>query len=116
MKEIRTAIIGVGNCASSLVQGRFYYADPTAVIPGLITKDFAGYRPHHIHYVAAFDVDERKVGLDLSQAIFAPPNCTTIFQRDIPHLGCPVQMGYIIDSIAPTMSSTRKGSGSNRLS
>ena len=101
MKEIRTAIIGVGNCASSLVQGRFYYADSAAVIPGLLTKDFAGYRPQHIRYVAAFDVDERKVGLDLSQAIFALPNCTTVFQRDIPHLGCPVQMGYIIDSIAP---------------
>lgn len=101
MKEIRTAIIGVGNCASSLVQGRFYYADPAAEIPGLITKDFAGYRPHHIRYVAAFDVDERKVGLDLSQAIFSPPNCTTVFQRDIPHLNCLVEMGYLIDSIAP---------------
>ncbi|MCK4600669.1 inositol-3-phosphate synthase, partial [Candidatus Bipolaricaulota bacterium] len=101
MKEIRTAIIGVGNCASSLVQGRFYYANPDAEIPGLITRDFGGYHPHHIRYVAAFDVDERKVGLDLSQAIFSPPNCTTVFQRDIPHLDCPVQMGYIIDSIAP---------------
>jgi len=101
MKEIRTAIIGVGNCASSLVQGRFYYADPEADIPGLITQNFAGYYPHHIRYVAAFDIDERKVGKDLSQAIFAPPNCTTVFQRGIPHLECPVQMGYIIDSIAP---------------
>ena len=101
MKEIRTAIIGVGNCASSLVQGRFYYADPEAAIPGLITQNFGGYHPHHIHYVAAFDVDARKVGLDLSQAIFAPPNCTTVFQREIPHQDCPVQMGYIVDSIAP---------------
>jgi len=101
MKEIRTAIIGVGNCASSLVQGRFYYADPEADIPGLITQNFGGYHPHHIRYVAAFDVDARKVGLDLSQAIFSPPNCTTVFQREIPHLDCPVQMGYIIDSIAP---------------
>jgi len=101
MKEIRTAIIGVGNCASSLVQGRFYYADPEADIPGLITQNFGGYHPHHIRYVAAFDVDARKVGLDLSQAIFSPPNCTTVFQCEIPHLDCPVQMGYIIDSIAP---------------
>lgn len=101
MKEVRTAIIGVGNCASSLVQGRFYYADPEAAIPGLITQNFGGYHPHHIHYVAAFDVDARKVGLDLSQAVFSPPNCTTVFQREIPHLDCPVQMGYIIDSIAP---------------
>jgi myo-inositol-1-phosphate synthase len=101
MKEIRTAIIGVGNCASALVQGRFYYADPGVDVPGLITQDLGGYRPHHIRYVAAFDVDERKVGLDLSQAIFSPPNRTTVFQREIPHLGCPVRMGYIIDSIAP---------------
>lgn len=101
MNEIRAAIIGVGNCASSLVQGRFYYADPNAEIPGLITRDFAGYRPHHIRYVAAFDVDERKVGLDLSEAIFSLPNCTKVFQRSIPFMGCPVKMGYIIDSIAP---------------
>ncbi|MEA3356364.1 MAG: inositol-3-phosphate synthase [Candidatus Bipolaricaulota bacterium] len=101
MNEIRTAIIGVGNCASSIVQGRFYYADPAAKIPGLITQDFAGYLPSHIRYVAAFDVDERKVGLDLSEAIFAPPNCTTVFQDDIPHMGCPVRPGHIIDSIAP---------------
>jgi len=101
MNEIRAAIIGIGNCASSLVQGRFYYADPNAEIPGLITRDFAGYRPHHIRYVAAFDVDERKVGLDLSEAIFSLPNCTKVFQRGIPFMGCPVKMGYIIDSIAP---------------
>ncbi len=101
MKEIRTAIIGVGNCASSLVQGRFYYADPEADVPGLITQNFGGYHPHHIRYVAAFDVDGRKVGSDLSQAIFSPPNCTTVFQREVPRQDCPVQMGYIIDSIAP---------------
>jgi len=92
MNEIRAAIIGIGNCASSLVQGRFYYADPNAEIPGLITRDFAGYRPHHIRYVAAFDVDERKVGLDLSEAIFSLPNCTKVFQRGIPFMGCPVSI------------------------
>ncbi len=99
MKEIRTAIIGVGNCASSLVQGRFYYNDPTAEIPGLITKNFGGYYINDIKFVAAFDVDERKVGKDLSEAIFALPNCTKVFQKEIPFLNCPVQMGYIIDSI-----------------
>ncbi len=99
MKRIRTALIGIGNCASSLVQGRFYYHDPDADIPGLITKNFAGYRANDIEFVAAFDVDERKVGWDLSEAIFAPPNCTTIFQKEIPFLDCPVEMGYIIDSI-----------------
>jgi myo-inositol-1-phosphate synthase len=100
MKKIRTAIVGVGNCASSLVQGRFYYADRTADIPGLITTDFAGYFASDIEFAAAFDVDHRKVDLDLSEAIFSPPNCTTIFQAEIPHLNCPVHMGYVIDSIA----------------
>ncbi|MDV2503411.1 MAG: inositol-3-phosphate synthase [bacterium] len=98
--EIRCAIIGVGNCASSLVQGRFYYADPEAEIPGLITKTFSGYRACDIRFAAAFDVDERKVGLDLSEAIFAEPNCTTVFQPEIPPLDCPVEMGYVIDSIS----------------
>jgi len=101
MQEIRTAIIGVGNCASSFVQGRFYYKDPDADIPGLITKNLGGYRACDIQFVAAFDVDERKVGLDLSEAIFAEPNCTTVFQKDIPFLDCPVEMGYLIDSIPP---------------
>lgn len=99
MEKIRTALIGVGNCASSFVQGRFYYKDPDADIPGLITKNFGGYRASDIQFVAAFDVDKRKVGRDLSEAIFAKPNCTTIFQKDIPFLDCPVQMGYVIDSI-----------------
>jgi myo-inositol-1-phosphate synthase len=99
MKSIRTAIVGVGNCASSLVQGRFYYADREADVPGLITKNFGGYYTSDIQFVAAFDVDERKVGRDLSEAIFAPPNCTTIFQRSVPYLDCRVEMGYIMDSI-----------------
>ncbi|MFQ6077996.1 MAG: inositol-3-phosphate synthase [Thermodesulfobacteriota bacterium] len=101
MREIRTSIIGVGNCASSFVQGRFYYRDPDADIPGLITKNFGSYRACDIQFVAAFDVDERKVGRDLSEAIFAEPNCTTVFQKDIPSLDCPVEMGYLIDSIPP---------------
>ena len=101
MQEIRTGIVGVGNCTSSLVQGRFYYNDPDADIPGLITKDFSGYRACDIQFVAAFDVDERKIGRDLSEAIFAEPNCTTVFQKDIPLLDCPVEMGYVIDSIPP---------------
>ncbi len=99
MQEIRTGIIGVGNCASSLVQGRFYYDDPDADIPGLITKEFGGYRACDIQFVAAFDVDERKVSHDLSEAIFAEPNCTAVFQKAIPFLDCPVEMGYVIDSI-----------------
>ncbi|MFQ6672685.1 MAG: inositol-3-phosphate synthase, partial [Candidatus Tectimicrobiota bacterium] len=97
--EIRTAIIGVGNCASSLVQGRFFYADPEAEIPGMLTMNFAGYRACDIRFVAAFDVDDRKVGRDLSEAIFAEPNCTTVFQPEIPYLDCLVEMGHVIDSI-----------------
>lgn len=99
MQEIRTGIIGVGNCASSLVQGRFYYKNPDADIPGLITKNFGGYRACDIQFATAFDVDERKVGRDLSEAVFAKPNCTIVFQKDIPFLDCPVEMGYLIDSI-----------------
>jgi myo-inositol-1-phosphate synthase len=83
-----------------LVQGRFYYSDPQADIPGLITKDFGGYRASDIKFVAALDIDERKVGKDLSTAIFSPPNCTRVFHKDVPLLDCPVQMGYIIDSVA----------------
>ncbi|MEE9199882.1 MAG: inositol-3-phosphate synthase [Candidatus Brocadiales bacterium] len=100
MSEIRTAIVGVGNCASALVQGRFYYADSDAAIPGLITKNLGGYYACDINYVAAFDVDERKVGHDLSEAIFARPNCTKVFYKDVPSVGTRISMGYAIDSIA----------------
>jgi len=101
LQEIRTAVVGVGNCASSLVQGRYYYSSPDDDIPGLITKSFGGYRACHINFVAAFDMDERKVGLDLSEAIFAKPNCTTVFKREIPFMDCQVEIGYLIDSIPP---------------
>jgi len=98
MAQIRVGLIGIGNCASALVQGRFFYNDPQAVVPGLITQNFGGYFASDIEFVGAFDADERKVGLDLSQAVFAKPNCTTVFMKDIPFLNCPVQMGYVIDS------------------
>ncbi|MCA9395652.1 MAG: inositol-3-phosphate synthase [Candidatus Omnitrophica bacterium] len=98
--SIKTAIIGVGNCASSLIQGRYFYADPASEVPGLITQIFGGYRVCDIEYTAAFDIDARKVGTDLSRAIFSEPNCTTVFQKKIPDMNCPVQMGYVIDSIA----------------
>jgi len=99
MEMIRTGIIGVGNCASSLVQGRFYYGDRESDIPGLITRSFAGYHACQIEFAAAMDVDGRKVGRDVAEAIFAPPNCTTVFYKDVPRLGVPVEMGYVIDSI-----------------
>ncbi|KUK00848.1 MAG: Myo-inositol-1-phosphate synthase, partial [Methanobacteriaceae archaeon 41_258] len=79
MGKIKIAIIGVGNCASSLIQGIYYYTekDEQDAI-GLMHWDIGGYKPEDIEVVAAFDVDKRKVGKDLSEAIFAPPNCTKI--------------------------------------
>ncbi len=99
MAPVRVGLIGIGNCASALVQGRYYYGDPDSFIPGLITRDFGGYLASDIKFAAAVDVDARKVGQDLSRAIFAKPNCTRTFFPDVPFLDCPVRMGYIIDSI-----------------
>ena len=87
MGNIRVAIVGVGNCASSLVQGVGYYADPTHGAVGLIHDFIGDYGPADIEFVLAFDTDARKVGLDLSEAIFAAPNCTAVFQRDLPRTG-----------------------------
>jgi len=98
MALIRVGLIGVGNCASALVQGRFYYHRTDSDIQGLITKNFDGYQASDIEFVAAYEADERKVGLDLSRAIFAKPNCTTVFFKDVPPLDCSVEMGYVIDS------------------
>lgn len=99
---IRTAIVGVGNCASALVQGLWYCksgGDPV----GLPFPDLGGYSAGDIEFVAAFDVDARKVGLDLSSAIFAPPNCTQVFQPEVPHAGVTVQRGPSLDGIGPAM-------------
>ncbi|HID25035.1 MAG TPA: inositol-3-phosphate synthase [Thermoplasmata archaeon] len=104
MDKIKIAIIGVGNCASSLVQGIHYYRDkkPEDAI-GLMHWDIGGYRPYDIEVAAAFDVDKRKVGKDLSEAIFAKPNCTKVFCRDIPYMGVKVEMGRVLDGVAPHM-------------
>jgi len=101
--KIKVALVGVGNCASSLVQGITYYdgVKEEGRVPGLITTNFGGYYPSDIHFVAAFDIDRRKVGLDLSKAIFSKPNCTTVFEKNVPHLNCTVTQGYKLDSIAP---------------
>ncbi|NOY64023.1 MAG: inositol-3-phosphate synthase [Nitrospirae bacterium] len=104
MAKIRVAIIGVGNCASSLVQGVYYYrnrSEKDAI--GLMHWDLGGYLPGDIEFVAAIDIDKRKVGKDLSEAIFAPPNCTTVFHRDIPSMGVKVVMGEVMDGVAPHM-------------
>jgi len=104
MKKIRIAIIGVGNCASSLIQGIYYYhhKKPKEVI-GLMNWDIAGYKPYDIEVVAAIDIDERKVGKDVREAMFSKPNCTKVFFPDIPELGVKVEMGHILDGVAPHM-------------
>lgn len=103
MAKIKIAIAGVGNCASSLVQGLEYYrkSNPEDVI-GLMHYDLGGYYLSDIEVVAAFDIDERKVGKDVSEAIFAPPNCTVIFSP-VPTLGVNVQMGPVLDGVASHM-------------
>jgi len=105
VKPIKIAIVGIGNCASSLIQGIHYYRDKTAgEAIGLMHWDIGGYRPGDIEVVAAFDVDKRKVGRDVHAAIFAKPNCTTVFCSDIPESGVRVRMGRILDGIAEHMA------------
>jgi myo-inositol-1-phosphate synthase len=100
MSKIRVAIIGVGNCASSLVQGVQFYreASPDDFVPGLMHVDLGGYHPRDIEFTAAFDVSAHKVGLDLSEAIFAEPNNTLRFS-EVPHLDCPVYRGMTHDGL-----------------
>src|SRR3954471_23967189 len=98
--KIRVAIVGVGNCAASLVQGVHFYrdADPAAKVPGLMHVNFGPYHISDIEFVAAFDVDAKKVGLDLSQAIAASEN-NTIKICDVPQLDIPVQRGHTLDGL-----------------
>ncbi len=103
-EKVRLAIVGVGNCASSLIQGIFYYKEKGIEnIEGIMVPDIGGYKPFDIEIVCAWDVDERKVGKDVSEAIFSPPNCTTIFYRDVPKLGVKVRKGKVLDGIADHM-------------
>src|SRR5205814_6119831 len=105
MRKIRIASVGVCNCASSLVQGINFYqgssANGTGV--GLMHRQIGSYKPADIEVVAAFDIDRRKVGLDVARAIFAPPNCTKIFCENIKLTGAIVKMGCVFDSYAPHM-------------
>lgn len=104
MKTIHIAIVGVGNCSSSLLQGiQYYTAKSPENVTGLLHWDIGGYLPSHIKVVAAFDVDERKVGKDVHEAIFAPPNCTTAFAPDLEPAGVTVQMGRVLDGVSPHM-------------
>ena len=104
MEKIRIAIAGVGNCASSLVQGLEYYRDKRAENAiGLMHWEIGGYRPFDIEVVAAFDIDVRKVGKDVNEAIFELPNCTTVFCGSLPKAKVQVQMGRVLDGIAEHM-------------
>ena len=100
MGKIRVAIAGVGNCASSLVQGVSYYrnADPTESVPGLMHVTLGDYHVGDVEFVAAFDVDAAKVGLDLSKGIFAGPNNTIRFAQ-VEELGVTVQRGPTLDGL-----------------
>src|SRR5215468_1405095 len=100
MGSVRVAIVGVGNCASSLVQGVEYYrnADPGERVPGLMHVDFGGYHVSDVEFVAAFDVDAKKVGRDLAEAIVASEN-NTIKICDVPPTGITVQRGPTLDGL-----------------
>ena len=106
MSKIPVAIIGVGNCASSLVQGiNFYGGTPrNGASVGLMHQQVGPYWPNDIEVVAAFDVDRRKVGVDVSEAIFAAPNCTKAFCEKIGKTGTLVKMGCVLDGVAEHMS------------
>jgi myo-inositol-1-phosphate synthase len=100
MGSVRVAIVGVGNCAASLVQGVHYYrnADPASTVPGLMHVRFGDYHVSDIEFVAAFDVDAKKVGFDLSEAIGASENNTIKF-CEVPPLGVTVQRGHTFDGL-----------------
>lgn len=104
MDKIRIGIIGIGNCASSLVQGIEYYKykSPDDMI-GLMHWDIGGYKPGDIEISAAFDIDKRKVGKDVADAIFEKPNCTKVFCSHLPKTGTTVKMGNILDGVSGHM-------------
>ncbi|HYO08388.1 MAG TPA: inositol-3-phosphate synthase [Tepidisphaeraceae bacterium] len=103
--KIRIAVAGVGNCASSLVQGIAWYAtSPDRAATGLAFPRIGGFGVDDLEIVAAFDVDRRKVGRPLEEAVFAAPNNTQVFCRDLPRSGVVVQMGEVLDGVAEHMN------------
>jgi myo-inositol-1-phosphate synthase len=104
LPEIRVAVAGVGNCASALIQGVEYYKDAkeNVIVPGLMHVNFGGYHVSDMKFVAAFDVNKNKIGKDLSEAIFAEPNCCAKF-ADVPPLGVKVSPAPILDGVAKHM-------------
>ncbi len=114
MGSVRVAIVGVGNCATSLVQGVHYYrdADPAGTVPGLMHVKFGDYHVSDVKFVAAFDVDDKKVGKDLSEAINASEN-NTIKIADVPTLGVEVQRGPTLDGLGKYYRETIEESGAD---
>ncbi|NLL17651.1 MAG: inositol-3-phosphate synthase [Clostridia bacterium] len=104
MGKINIAIAGIGNCASSLLQGIEMYKHSPDDSIGLMHYDLGGYTPGDVNVVAAFDVDKRKVGKPLKEAIFAKPNCTTVFYDKLPDYPVKVQMGPVMDGVSEHMA------------
>ena len=110
MANIKLAVAGVGNCASSLLQGIEYYRTGVSTdTAGLLHPVIGGYRLEDIRVVAAFDIDRRKVGKPIEEAVLAPPNCTTVFQRELSSCGVTVQMGPVLDGVADHMANCPDG-------
>jgi len=101
--KIKVAILGVGNCASSLVQGVEYYTKFSDKKSGLMADDIGGYKAEHIEFVCGFDIDERKIGLPLKEAIFAKPNCTIILHAAVAS-EAPIYRSPVIDGVSPQMA------------
>ncbi|HWO50530.1 MAG TPA: inositol-3-phosphate synthase [Ornithinibacter sp.] len=112
MGSVRVAIVGVGNCATSLIQGVEYYkdADPSGTVPGLMHVKFGDYHVSDVEFVAAFDVDDKKVGKDLAEAIGASEN-NTIRIADVPTTGITVQRGHTLDGLGKYYRQTIDESG-----
>jgi len=110
--KVKVALAGIGNVASAIVQGVFYYADAPddEVVPGLMHARIGPYHISDIEFVSAFDVDSRKIGKDLSEAIFSPPNVLAKFS-DVPKLGVEVKRGPVLDGVAPHMKNFQYGEG-----
>lgn len=103
MPRIKVAVVGAGNCFSSLYQGFEYYKNAEeSNVPGVMFAEIGGYRPNDIDVVAVYDVDARKVGKPTSKAIFAKPNCARVFEPNVPE-GPIVQMGHVLDGVSTHM-------------
>src|SRR4051812_38515930 len=105
MAKVRVAVIGVGNCASSLIQGIHYYRSkqPGEAI-GVMHWQIGPYSVTDLEIAIAYDIDARKVGRDVAEAIFAPPNCTTIFEPNVAPTGVTVKMGPVLDGFSEHMA------------